>query len=29
MMLGYASNETDSAMPLSHELASLLCMRVK
>jgi len=28
-MIGYASNETDECMPLSHLLASNLCRRLK
>jgi S-adenosylmethionine synthetase len=28
MMMGYATNETDVMMPLSHFLATRLCMRM-
>ena len=28
MMLGYATNETEALMPLSHYLASKLCERI-
>jgi S-adenosylmethionine synthetase len=29
MMLGYATNETKELMPLSHHLATRLCMRLR